>query len=130
MEKYFKSVKDEDVLTRTQKTREFVFRELPAFGYDSLKEEFDDLISEVKELEQELYKTNNEQRIMEESGDIIFVICMILNRFNIKANDAINYSTTEFQRRICYLEDNLKDKFKTATTKELLEMWKEAKKAK
>lgn len=91
-----------------------------------------DLQNEVAELLHEIGQgRSNKQRIFEELGDVIFVLCRIANLFDVDVEGATKYSVDELKRRFLYLEEKYDaDKIKTASQEEFFKLWKEAKKNK
>ena len=88
-----------------------------------------DLQNEVTELLNEINQgQNNKQRIFEELGDVIFVLCRIANLFNVDIENATKYSVEELKRRFLYLDEKYgADRIKTASQEEFFKLWKEAK---
>ena len=105
------------------------------FGYDNKHDILKDLYDEIHEMEEELNKHNKEidntQRILEELGDVLFVLGNLANRYNISSAKALDYSIKEFERRMIYCEEHYKGgDLKIAPQEEMIRLWKEAKKAK
>ena len=88
-----------------------------------------DLQNEIAELLHEVNQgQNNKQRIFEELGDVMFVLCRIANLFNVDVETATKYSVEELKRRFLYLEEKYgANKIKTASQDEFFKFWKEAK---
>ena len=88
-----------------------------------------DLQNEVAELLHEVGQgRSNKQRIFEELGDVIFVLCRIANLFDVDVETATKYSVDELKRRFLYLEEKYgADRIKTASQDEFFKLWKEAK---
>lgn len=105
-----------------QKTQELV-KNKTGFGYDNREEIIKDLFDEIKELQYEL-EQNNMERIKEELADVVFVLCNLSNKYDIDLNNALLYSTKEYQRRLTYIENKLG---KIPTKEEIINNWKEAK---
>ena len=91
-----------------------------------------DLQNEVAELLHEVGQgRSNKQRIFEELGDVIFVLCRIANLFDVDVEGATKHSVDELKRRFLYLEEKYgADKIKKASQEEFFKFWKEAKKNK
>lgn len=91
-----------------------------------------DLKNEIAELLHEVGQgQSNKQRIFEELGDVIFVLCRIANLFDVDVETATKYSVDELKRRFLYLEEKYgADKIKTASQDEFFKFWKEVKKNK
>ena len=88
-----------------------------------------DLQNEIAELLHEVGQgQNNKQRIFEELGDVIFVLCRIANLFDVDVEGATKHSVDELKRRFLYLEEKYgADRIKTASQEEFFKFWKEAK---
>ena len=88
-----------------------------------------DLQNEVAELLHEVNQgRSNKQRIFEELGDVIFVLCRIANLFDVDIDEATKHSVDELKRRFLYLEEKYgADRIKTASQEEFFKLWKEAK---
>lgn len=109
-----------------QETQKFI-KKFMNFGYDTKETILEDLYNEINELKEELL-INNKERIKQEIGDVIFVLCNLANQYNIDLNESIEYSNKEFQRRFLYIEK------KVGTTElinlkmcDIVKLWKEAK---
>ena len=88
-----------------------------------------DLQNEIAELLHEVNQgLSNKQRIFEELGDVIFVLCRIANLFDTDIENATKHSVDELKRRFLYLEEKYgADRIKTASQEEFFKLWKEAK---
>ena len=88
-----------------------------------------DLQNEVAELLHEIGQgRSNKQRIFEELGDVMFVLCRIANLFDVDIDKATKHSVDELKRRFLYLEEKYgADRIKTASQEEFFKLWKEAK---
>lgn len=88
-----------------------------------------DLQNEVAELLHEVGQgRSNKQRIFEELGDVMFVLCRIANLFDVDVEGATKHSVDELKRRFLYLEEKYgADRIKTASQEEFFKLWKEAK---
>lgn len=115
---------------RCQETQKYIKSSF-GFGYFEIRDILKDLQEEISELEQELNE-NDEQRIFEELGDVIFVLCNLAFKNNIKLDSALKYSTDEYQRRWNFIEEKLGSEENIAKTdrQTLINLWKEAKKFK
>ena len=105
------------------------------FGYDKIDDILQDLYNEIDELKAEIKISNkdnlNKQRIFFFFFDVLFVLCNLANKFDIDCNEALLYSTAEFERRIIYCEENCAERdLKKISNQEMIELWKRAKKAK
>lgn len=144
LDRIFKSINNgSNAVSQCQDTQKVVKR-LTNFGYDAIGDILNDLNDEINELKLEIDK-NDINRINEEIGDVVFVLCNLANQYAIDLNNSIEHSTKEFQRRLLYMEnslaakygvsvlensDFLKDTLEKLGDEEILRMWKEAKKNK
>jgi len=107
----------------TQKT----IKKLIDFGYDTADAILEDLNDEINELKTEL-QINNKERIKEELGDVIFVLCNLANQYKIDLEESIKHSTLEFQRRFLYIENKVgTEAFMNLKTSDIVKLWREAK---
>lgn len=144
LDKEFKRINDGhssiSLCQETQKTA----KDLTGFGYDTIEDIWRDLNDEIDELKVELDK-NDKERISEELGDVVFVLCNLANQYGIDLGESVEYSTKEFQRRLLYINDRITDKyganinnernslrnaFEKLDRKEVFRLWKEAKSSK
>lgn len=110
----------------SQKTQRFIINSID-FWYNTDKTILADLNDEIKELEDEV-ANQDEERISEELGDVIFVLCNFANHHNLDLNKCLQQSTIECQRRLKYIEDKIGyKKFKNLEKPEIIKLWKEAK---
>lgn len=110
----------------SQKTQQFVINNIN-FGYNTDKDILADLNDEIEELKDEIAGQNKE-RISEELGDVVFVLCNLANYYDFDLNKCLQHSTIEYQRRLKYIEDKIGyDKFKNLEKSEIIKLWKEAK---
>ena len=109
-----------------QETQKLI-KNLINFGYDTKEAILEDLYDEINELKEELL-IDNKQRIKEELGDIVFVLCNLANQYDINLDETIEYSNKEFQRRFTYIEEKVgTEEFKKLKMSEIVKLWKEAK---
>jgi uncharacterized protein YabN with tetrapyrrole methylase and pyrophosphatase domain len=121
LEEYFN--KDNSVINCCKKTQIFV-KEKISFGYNTKKEIINDLKDELNEPYAEL-KKNDIERIKEEIGDVVFVLCNLSNIYKIDLEEALKESNTEYQERLIYVENKTED---GEVNKEIIkELWEEAK---
>jgi uncharacterized protein YabN with tetrapyrrole methylase and pyrophosphatase domain len=125
--------KNDSVLLKSQKIQYFTDQKAD-FIYSQIPQVIKDIEDELEELKAEIkLGQSNKQRILEELGDVIFSLCNLANRLEINAEDALEYTNNEFQRRFNFIEKKLeqeKIELKKAGLQKLIELWKEAKKSK
>ena len=132
----FKDLDKLPALDKSQKVQEIADKEVN-FGYSEKHDILQDLYDEIDELKEELdaydkeQNKDNLQRILEELGDVFFVLGNLANRYNISSKKALEYSIKEFERRMIYCEEHYpgENLFK-ATKEEMIKLWKEAKNSK
>ncbi len=126
LDKIFNKINDNNTIKSCQETQKFIM-DLIEFGYRTNNDILNDLNDEIEELKYELY-TDNKDRIKEEIGDVLFVLCNLANQHNINLEEALQYSTKEYQRRFVYIENKVgSEKFKNLGKSEISKLWKEAK---
>ena len=119
-------------LKESQEVQKYTDKETN-FGYDNKHDILQDLYDEIDELKEELdiHETkDNTQRIVEEFGDVLFVLGNLANRYNIDSAEALKYSIKEFERRMIYCEEHYNGNMKEAPKDIMIKLWKEAKKNK
>lgn len=103
-------------------------------GFDF--ENISDVIGKVKEELQEVedvYKEQNEARIEEEIGDLIFSCVNLARTLNINPEEALRKSIRKFIERFSYIERKTLDSnksLKDLTLDEMDKLWNEVKKSK
>ena len=130
----FKELETLPPLAKSQKVQE-VADANTNFGYNNQHDILQDLYDEIDELKEELVvhdqHGDNSKRILEELGDVLFVIGNLANRYGIDSARALEYSIKEFERRMIYCEEHYAgDDLAKAPKKEMIKLWGEAKKNK
>ena len=117
-------------LARSQEVQRYT-DEITHFAYDNKEDILRDLQDEIQELCEELEKhsdgNDNKERIMQELGDVVFVLGNLANRYGIDCEKALTYSIDEYERRMIFCEENYKGDIKNISKKEMIELWKKAK---
>ncbi|HSQ98211.1 MAG TPA: MazG nucleotide pyrophosphohydrolase domain-containing protein [Rickettsiales bacterium] len=122
----FNKINENGNLIASQETQKFIKKTFN-FGYETKEAILQDLDDEVEELKDELLLEDKE-RIKEELGDVVFVLCNLANQYDINIEEAIEYSNKEFQRRFIYMENKIgKANIKDLKTSDIVKLWKEAK---
>ena len=62
------------------------------------------------------------QRIASELGDVLFVVANIARRWHINPEEALRSSNQKFERRVRYIEDQLRLQGRDLSTASLVEM--------
>jgi XTP/dITP diphosphohydrolase len=97
--------------------------EKPEQVYEKVKEEIGEFEKEVKE--------GNDQKAMNEFGDVLFSLINYARFLNINPEDALEHTNKKFTKRFNYLEAKVKAQGKTlkdCTLDEMNVYWEEAKK--
>lgn len=122
----FNEINESENLISCQETQRFIKKTFN-FGYETKEAILQDLNEEIEELKDELI-IEDKERIKQELGDVVFVLCNLANQYNINIEEAIEYSTREFQRRFIYIENKIGEiNIKDLKTSEIVKLWKEAK---
>ena len=130
MKNYFNSISNKSELERSQKTQSFI-KLKTNFGYSEIEDIMKDLYEEIDELKEEIKKENNTEKIKNELGDVIFVLCNLANKFSINTEEAIKSSIDEYQRRWLYIENQVgTENIEKINSETIKKLWKEAKKLK
>ena len=102
------------------------------FDFKNVDKTLEKIKEEINELE-EVYKTDNVDRITEELGDLLFS-CVNTARFlNVDSEEALNKCTNKFIKRFSYIENtaiNSGLNLKEMSLKEMDELWEKIKKQK
>ncbi|MFU0824387.1 nucleoside triphosphate pyrophosphohydrolase [Clostridium sp.] len=78
------------------------------FDWKDAKPALDKIIEELKEVE-EVYKSQNKEKIIEEVGDLIFSCVNVARLLDIDPEDALNYTIDKFISRFEYIEQKAKE---------------------
>ena len=135
-EKHFETVTDElkgvaktlPALIRAAKVQKKVKK--VGFDFENVDKALEKIKEEINEVE-DVYKTNNVDRITEELGDLLFS-CVNTARFlNIDSEEALNKCTNKFIERFSYIENTaikLGLNLNEMSLKEMDKLWEETKK--
>lgn len=102
------------------------------FDWENAEQIFDKLNEEIAELHKEVSEQNND-KIEEEIGDLLFAVVNLARKLEIDAETALKRTNRKFRQRFEFIETELKEKGKSLTDSDLEEMdtlWNEAKKLK
>ena len=100
------------------------------FDWDDINPVLEKVLEELAELKHELTSTNNEDRILDEAGDLIFACINLLRHLNINSETALRAANFKFEKRFRILERFLsssKDQ-NSIPPQELNALWEKAKK--
>lgn len=87
-----------------------------------VKEETDELI--------EAKKTDNQEKILEELGDLLFAIVNVARFLEVDPEDALNFTSDKFIKRFGFIEEQVKrrgGRMEDTGLKEMDKLWEEAK---
>ncbi|MDY0276165.1 MAG: nucleoside triphosphate pyrophosphohydrolase [Desulfomicrobium sp.] len=99
------------------------------FDWENYQQVMDKVQEELAELH-EVIATNNQQRISEELGDLIFALVNLGRFFGVDAEDALRSTIKRFESRFNHIEDSLEKQGQTvqnSTLEEMEQLWQEAK---
>lgn len=102
------------------------------FNWQHINQVFEKLEEEVQELKDEINQpTHDKERIEDELGDMLFVICNIANFLKTNPEEALRKANKKFERRFGYVEQALAKQSRSpekASLEEMDQLWNEAKK--
>ncbi|AVP65543.1 nucleoside triphosphate pyrophosphohydrolase [Clostridium botulinum] len=99
------------------------------FDWDNIEDAMKKIIEEYKEIE-DVYKSKNKVKILEEIGDLLFSVVNVARFLDIDPENALNYSIDKFINRFQYIEDesiSMGRNLHNMSLEEMDELWKEAK---
>jgi tetrapyrrole methylase family protein/MazG family protein/ATP diphosphatase len=100
------------------------------FDWENAEQIFDKLNEEVDELKAEI-SANENGKIEEEIGDLLFVIVNLARKLDVEPETALKKTNRKFRQRFSFIESELKKRAKSVEESNLEEMdalWNEAKK--
>ena len=99
------------------------------FDWENAGQIFDKLNEEVSELKKEISEQNND-KIEEEIGDLLFVVVNLARKLDVDAETALKRTNRKFRQRFEFIEKELKTRGKSLEESNLQEMdslWNESK---
>ncbi|EJE7236060.1 nucleoside triphosphate pyrophosphohydrolase [Clostridium botulinum] len=99
------------------------------FDWENIEDAMKKIIEEYKEIE-DVYKSKNKVKILEEIGDLLFSVVNVARFLDIDPENALNYSIDKFINRFQYIEDEaiaMGRSLDNMSLEEMDELWKEAK---
>ena len=99
------------------------------FDWDHVDEAFNKVTEETQEL-LEAYRKNDQKRITEELGDLLFATVNVARFLGVDPEDALNFTSQKFIRRFGFIEGSAIDaglKLEDMTLAEMDKLWEEAK---
>lgn len=100
------------------------------FDWKQKEDVWEKVKEEIDEVEAEIKKQNNEERIEEEFGDLMFSIINAARLYKINPDNALERTNQKFIKRFNYLESKAKEQGKTVNElsfEEMNALWEEAK---
>ena len=99
------------------------------FDWENAEQIFEKLTEETNELKTAIHENDND-KISEEIGDLLFVIVNLARKFEVEPETALKRTNRKFRQRFGFIEDELKARGKSFDESDLEEMdalWNEAK---
>lgn len=79
------------------------------FNWPSIEPVFAKLNEEVAELREELKYENNQERVLDEYGDVLFVCANLAMHLQVNAEEAMRYANRKFIKRFALMEKLVAD---------------------
>ena len=101
------------------------------FDWDHKEEVVKKIYEELSELKEEINKKNNEKKIKDEIGDLIFSVINMARFINIDPEEALESTNKKFIKRFQHMEDEVKENkksLKKMTLEEMNNYWEKSKK--
>lgn len=101
------------------------------FDWEQPEQVFEKVKEEIQELDSEIKKENNTEKIEDEFGDVLFALINYARFINVNPEDALERTNKKFIKRFNYMEQKIKVQGKQLADCTLVEMdvfWNEAKK--
>ncbi len=89
------------------------------FDWQEVSPIFDKVREELGELEDEIHKSDNQQRQEEEFGDLLFILANLGRRLKIDPEEALRKANTKFVRRFSRIEEMFAEEGRTMGVEEL-----------
>ena len=100
------------------------------FDWDSVAPIIDKLHEELEELKAEISSGEDQQKILDEFGDLLLVMVNLARHLRLDADMAMAGATAKFTRRFQFIENSLVSRGKSLAESNLAEMetlWQQAK---
>ncbi len=101
------------------------------FDWEQPEQVFEKVKEELAELDHEISKKENSEKIENEFGDVLFSLINYARFLNVNPEDALEKTNKKFIKRFTYMEQKIKEKGKQigdCTLNEMDVYWNEAKK--
>jgi len=99
------------------------------FDWDDVKDAFKKVHEETEEL-LEVYQGDDQKRIEDEVGDLLFAVVNVARFLKVNPEEALNASSAKFIRRFSYIEETAGEegrRLEEMTLAEMDQMWEKAK---
>ena len=100
------------------------------FDWENRKEVWDKVTEEIHEVRHEVINGNQQEKMEEEIGDLLFSIVNAARLYNIEPETALEKTNRKFIRRFSYLESKASESgrsLKDMSIEEMEKIWQEAK---
>ena len=100
------------------------------FDWKSAQDAFLKVKEEIKEIEQLLYKSQSQEKLQEEIGDLLFAVVNVIRLLNIDPEITLRETIEKFIQRFKYIESKITEQNKSlheVTLDEMESLWKESK---
>lgn len=100
------------------------------FDWPNIEDVLAKFDEELAELRHEIAVVAPPTRLMDELGDLLFVVANLARHLKIDPEEALRHTNAKFERRFRYIEDQLASRGKTpeqSTLQEMDDLWKQAK---
>jgi len=100
------------------------------FDWSETEPVIDKVKEELAEINEEIVKIDNQEKIAEEVGDLLFACVNLARHLNVDAETALMSANRKFRQRFSYIQTSLEDQGKTledASLDEMEALWEEAK---
>lgn len=97
------------------------------FDWERVEDVFIKIEEEIGELKN-AYKDQDEEKLLEELGDLLFAVVNLSRFIEVDSDEAIERAVEKFKERFAHIEKELKLKGKPMTLAQMDEIWERAKK--
>ena len=100
------------------------------FDWSEIEPVIDKVKEELAEINEEIIKMDNQEKIAEEVGDLLFACVNLARHLDVDAETALMSANRKFKQRFSYIQTSLEAKGKSledASLDEMEALWEEAK---
>ncbi|MBM7704907.1 nucleoside triphosphate pyrophosphohydrolase [Metabacillus iocasae] len=101
------------------------------FDWDHVEPMWDKVFEEIREFKDEVQVSNNENKLSDEFGDILFALVNVARYYKVDSESALAQTNHKFSRRFQYIENQVNETgkpFSAFTLEQLDTFWNDAKK--